>query len=184
VVITAAIGLLSNGLFQDSTVFPLDPTSESSRLLSMTTAVTQETAVTQNRHLTIDTAHKSGPRDFFEIASKSGTDKVAGQHALPACLKDRSQCPHPDAVNPQCRVLTGHFYHTMYNKWLGSYSTDDAEPFQFLEIGFYNGNGFDAYKEFLPRAEHHSMEIACIEPGPRDEGKVSTRVLKPAAFTA
>ena len=100
--------------------------------------------------------------------------------------------------------LLGHFYHTMYNRWLGKLSTDDAEPLQFLEIGFYKGkmarpnlsvcdclyksmnlravflkitmmltlgHGYDAYKAFLPRAETHSIEIACIEPGPREEGK-------------
>ena len=56
-------------------------------------------------------------------------------------------------------------------KRLGPYSRDDVEPFQFLEIGFYNGAGYDTYREFLPRGECHSIEIACIEQGPREEGK-------------
>ena len=34
-----------------------------------------------------------------------------------------------------------------------------------------SGKGFDAYKAFLPRAETHSIEIACIEHGPREEGE-------------
>ena len=119
-------------------------------------------------------ANKTRQRDFYEIAWASGTDKVIGPQALENCLRDTSTCQHPDAINPKCRVVPAHFYHTIYNKWLGAYSTDDAEPFQFLEIGFYNGKGYDAYKQFLPRAEHHSMEIACIEPGPREEGKVGS----------
>ena len=68
-------------------------------------------------------------------------------------------------------MMQGHFYDTLYNRWLKKYSTDDADPFQFLEIGFYNGNGFDAYKQFLPKAETHSIEIACLPEGPRSEGK-------------
>ncbi|KAL7527001.1 hypothetical protein ACHAWF_001996, partial [Thalassiosira exigua] len=55
---------------------------------------------------------------------------------------------------------------------LGPYSRDDVEPFQFLEVGFYNGRGYDAYREFLPNGECHSIEIACIEEqGPREQGK-------------
>ena len=59
----------------------------------------------------------------------------------------------------------------MYQKRLGPYSTPETEPFQFLEIGFFNGNGYDTYKEFMPAAEGHSMEISCIEEGTREEGK-------------
>jgi len=109
-------------------------------------------------------------RDFYEIAKKSGTDKVAGHTALPKCLKDNNSCTRKDCEREECRPW-GHFYDTMYNKWLKPYSTDDAEPFQFLEIGYYNGRGFDAYTQFLPRGEMHSMEISCMEPGPRSEGK-------------
>jgi hypothetical protein len=48
-----------------------------------------------------------------------------------------------------------------------------VEPFQFLEIGFYNGNGYDTYRSFFSSsAELHSMEISCIPEGPREEGKV------------
>jgi hypothetical protein len=38
----------------------------------------------------------------------------------------------------------------------------------------YNGKGFDAYTEFfsdVKGAELHSMEISCLEEGPREEGK-------------
>jgi hypothetical protein len=28
------------------------------------------------------------------------------------------------------------------------------------------------YPEFLPKGERHSIEIACIEPGPRKEGRL------------
>ena len=59
----------------------------------------------------------------------------------------------------------------MYQQKLGSYSRKDATPFQFLEVGFYNGRGYDMYREFLPRGECHSIEISCIPHGPREEGK-------------
>jgi hypothetical protein len=59
----------------------------------------------------------------------------------------------------------------MYQQKLVSYSLNDAKPFQFLEVGFFSGNGYDLYKEFLPRGECHSIEIACLPPGPREEGK-------------
>jgi hypothetical protein len=109
-------------------------------------------------------------RDFFEIAQKTGTDKVAGYTTLPICLKDRESCTRKDCEREACRPW-GHFYDTIYNRWLKKYSSDDAERVQFLEIGFYTGKGFEAYSQFLPRAEKHSMEISCIEPGPRSEGK-------------
>ena len=114
----------------------------------------------------------STPRDFLSIARKTGTDKVKGEANLSGCIGSGmgGRCSHIDAKNPLCRPF-GHFYHTIYNRWLGKYSTDDAEPFQFLEIGFYNGLGFEAYLNFLPKAEAHSMEISCLPPGPRSEGK-------------
>lgn len=114
---------------------------------------------------------KEEKRDFLEIGQRTGTDKVLGHRSFAKCLANPSVCAHPNMENAKCRTAPGHFYHTLYNKWLGRYSTNDAEPFQFLEVGYYNGKGFDAYKEFLPRAEAHSMEIACIEPGLRAEGK-------------
>ena len=45
---------------------------------------------------------------------------------------------------------------------------------QFLEIGYFQGKGFEAYTNYLAtntHAELHSMEISCIEAGPRSEGK-------------
>lgn len=62
-------------------------------------------------------------------------------------------------------------YDTIYQQRLGPYSKDNVEPFQFLAIGFFNGLGYDLYREFMPQGECHSIEIACIEPGPREEGK-------------
>ena len=117
-----------------------------------------------------DTVTSSFERDFYEIAQKTGTDKVAGHHKLPLCLKNRDNCTRKGCEREACRPW-GHFYDTIYNKWGKQYSTDDAEPFQFLEVGFYKGRGFQAYSEFFPRGEMHSMEISCLEPGPRSEGK-------------
>ena len=110
--------------------------------------------------------------DFYEIGRKTGTDKVRGSTLLPACLEDNKKCGKaPQAVNPSCRV-SGHFYHTLYNKWLRPYATEETEPFSFLEIGFYHGLGYEAYTQFLsPKAHAHSIEISCIEAGERSEGK-------------
>jgi hypothetical protein len=90
-------------------------------------------------------AAKDEKRDFLEIGLRSGTDKVRGQPQLERCLEDSTKCTHPAMENPKCRTGAGHFYHTMYNKVLGKYSTDDAEPFQFLEVGYYNGKGMCNY---------------------------------------
>jgi Methyltransferase domain len=118
------------------------------------------------------TSHQSlsQERDFYKIAEKMKTDKVAANYRLPGCLNNPDSCTRKGCVRKECRPW-GHFYNTMYQKRLGQYSTDNTEPFQFLEIGFYNGFGYDTYKEFMPKAEAHSMEISCIEEGPRAEGK-------------
>ena len=91
-------------------------------------------------------------RDFLKIATKTGTDKVWGYNKFKRCLEDPSKCANKDMANPKCRVLQGHFYNTMYNKWLGPYSTDDAEPFQFLEIGHYNGKNLAIAAFMVPEA--------------------------------
>lgn len=110
--------------------------------------------------------------DFIEIGKKAGTDKVAGYERLPECLADDKSCLNPEYENERCRVW-GHFYDTIYERWLGPY-TERNIPFQFLEIGYYTGHGYETYTKFLsgnPSAELHAMEISCIEEGPRDEGK-------------
>jgi hypothetical protein len=105
-------------------------------------------------------------RDFLEIAKTTGTDKVLGHINLPGCVKDREHnCISKEAEREACRPY-GHFYDTIYNHWLKKWSTDNAEPIQFLEVGFSNGRGYDAYSKFLPRAEIHSVEINCIPTWP------------------
>ena len=52
-----------------------------------------------------------------------------------------------------------HSNHTLGHLSKGNPS--DEKEYQFLEIGFFNGKGFDIYTEFLPAAEMHSMEILC-----------------------
>jgi hypothetical protein len=113
---------------------------------------------------------KEGERNFYQIGLGTGTDKVTAPGRLPECLKDDSSCTRPGCVRPECRPW-GHHYDTIYQQRLGPYSRDDTDPFQFLEIGFFNGAGYDTYREFLPNGECHSIEIACIEQGPREEGK-------------
>lgn len=113
---------------------------------------------------------REGERNFYEIAVRTQTDKVAAIDRLPGCLKNDSSCTRPGCVRPECRPW-GHHYDTIYQQRMGPYSRDDTDPFQFLEIGFYNGAGYDTYRKFLHNGECHSIEIACIEPGPRNEGK-------------
>lgn len=102
----------------------------------------------------------TGP-SFLQLARATDTDKVWGPEKLSACLRDKTQCFDPaksdQIVNPQCRVA-GHFYHSLYQRWLEPLV---SERFTFLEIGFYNGRGMDAYKGFLPRAEMHAIELSC-----------------------
>ena len=74
-------------------------------------------------------------RNFYDIGVQTGTDKVLGPSRLSVCLNDQKKCVRPDAVEPKCRTGKNHYYHTMYQKWLGPYSRDDTEPFQLLEIG-------------------------------------------------
>jgi len=110
------------------------------------------------------------PRNFLEVAQTTNTDKIAGYEYLPDCLANNKTCTRPDAERETCRPW-GHFYDTIYTPWLGKYSTEDAAPIQFVEIGFFNGAGFEAYSKYLPNAELHSMEIACLAEGPRNEGE-------------
>jgi len=130
----------------------------------------RETQVLPNDNNIAVVGLSSTEKDFREIAAKTDTDKVAGYKNLPKCLKDPESCTRKECDREACRPW-GHFYDTIYNRWLKKYSSDDAEEIQFLEVGFYNGKGFDAYSQFLPRAEKHTMEISCLEPGPRSEGK-------------
>lgn len=115
------------------------------------------------------TKSTNAEQDFLVIAKKTGTDKVDGHKYLPSCLKNPNSCLRKGCERKECGVW-GHYYDTFYNRWLGKFSTQDAEPFQFLEIGYYNGKGFDAYTNYLPRGEMHSMEISCLPEGPRSEG--------------
>lgn len=113
----------------------------------------------------------SAPRDFKEEGRRAGTSKVMGNFQLEKCMAHREKCSRKEAEREKCRTWD-FFYDTMYNHWLQEdYSKDNTEAFQFLEIGFYHGQGMQAFTEFLPNAEIHSIEIACIEEGPREEGK-------------
>lgn len=101
-------------------------------------------------------------QSFYEIGLQSGTDKVTGKKLLTPCLLDRSKCnPNRiEAKNPRCKI-TGHFYQDLYQRWLGPMSTDDTEPFAFLEIGFGMGNSVPAWRKFAPKADYHVIDVAC-----------------------
>mmetsp|Transcript_519 Transcript_519/g.1065 ORF Transcript_519/g.1065 Transcript_519/m.1065 type:complete len:387 (-) Transcript_519:281-1441(-) len=113
---------------------------------------------------------KEGEKDFYTIGLSTTTDKVDAPGRLPGCLVNSATCTRPNCVRPECRPW-GHHYDTIYQQRLGPYSRDNVEPFQFLEIGFFNGFGYDLYREFLPQGECHSIEISCIAEGPKNEGK-------------
>lgn len=115
-----------------------------------------------------DSSSASNSIGFREIAQRFGTDKVIGWDRLPKCLADPdTSCHQKDCVNPKCRPF-GHFYDTIYHDRLGHMRD---EEFQALEIGFYNGKGYESYLEYFHRAEFHSLEISCLPEGPRSEGK-------------
>ena len=140
---------------------------ETKPVKSSTTPVKSSTTPVINSIAPVQT---STERDFKEIGIATGTDKIAAYEKLPFCLNDSKKCTRPHYEREVCRPW-GHFYDTIYNRWLKKYSADDSEKIQVLEIGYFHGKGFEAYSKFLPRAETHSMEISCIEPGPRSEGK-------------
>lgn len=121
---------------------------------------------------------------FFDLGLKTGTDKVLGQKNFPLCLKEGKMCNEVKNVREECQPF-GHYYHTLYQQKLGShYSRKDAELFQFLEVGFFHGNGYDTYREFLPRGECHSIEISCLPHGDRKDGKwVSANSLLQTLFS-
>jgi len=124
-------------------------------------------------------------KDFLEIALSTGTDKVQGHTNLPTCLLKKEGCINPTSTREECRPW-GHFYDTLYDNYLRKYATtpdssDYYGPIQFLEIGHYQGKGFEAYTKYLEQGngntgstnqhELHTMEISCLETGPQSEGK-------------
>ena len=100
---------------------------------------------------------RAGDRSFYDVAMKTNTDKIKGR----ANLQSQTFIAPDNVVEPKCRVF-GHFYDSIYDRWMPEPS---AARYQFLEIGYYNGEGFDAFSEFLPNAEAHSMEVSCLPPG-------------------
>jgi hypothetical protein len=131
---------------------------------------------TQTKELPLESScscdsSEKGEKSFLLLGQQMSTDKVAALTRLPNCLKT-GICTRPNCTREECRPW-GHFYHTLYQQRMGKYSLESMEPFQFLEIGFYNGNGYDTYRNFLSSsAEVHSMEISCIPEGKREDGKV------------
>lgn len=83
-----------------------------------------------------------------------------------------------ESLTKRARRIRGHWYQNIYQPRIGKYSLDTADPFQFLEIGFFNGRGYQTYREFFTdKAEVHSMEISCLPEGKREEGKVRIYLL-------
>jgi len=158
------------------------PTTEKNRTMRDATVhkedeisiIEKRSAAIHNADTRLDNIDLFKEKDFLEIALKTGTDKVLGNKHLAGCLENppKGACPASGsgAKNKFCRPF-GHFYNTVYQTWLGKYSTADAVPFQFMEIGYYQGSGFEAYTKFLPKAEAHSIEISCLPKGPQSEGK-------------
>lgn len=109
---------------------------------------------------------------FFDLAKVTGTDKVKGNAYLQDCLENDSLCTRPSCERKKCRPW-GHFYETIYQQKFSKFLKKD-DSFQLLEIGYNLGFGYDTYKKFfstVPGAELHTIEISCIEEGPRKDGK-------------
>ena len=119
-------------------------------------------------NITYSTTVKEGQLNFLQIGKDSDTDKVAAIDYAQECVeKGGEHCIRPNSTRPECKMW-GHFYQKLYQEKLGDMVN---EEFQMLEIGFYEGNGYETYRQFLPKAEIHSMEISCLPEGPREEGK-------------
>jgi hypothetical protein len=154
-------------------------TPQESRTPSMKAAINgkgslrQEESSTQKEQPTVKVVEQWKPPSFLEAGRATGTDKVKGPLYLPECLEDDAKCTRPSCQRETCRPW-GHFYHTLYQQKLEKFAGPNAEPFQLLEIGFNYGWGYEAFQKFFERvngAEFHSIEISCIEEGPREEGK-------------
>ncbi|KAL3815523.1 hypothetical protein ACHAXA_007379 [Cyclostephanos tholiformis] len=85
---------------------------------------------------------REGERDFYEVGKSHQTDKVAAPDSFGGCIRNDASCTRPNCTRPECRPW-GHHYDTIYQQRLGPYSRDDVMPFQFLEIGFFQGGGYD-----------------------------------------
>ena len=128
-------------------------------LLAAAAATTQAQSAARN-----DTRRRLAPFSdqsprFYDVAAKTETDKIQGHANLAA-----RNYNYAGAANPKCKVF-GHFYDTIYDRWMPKAS---APRFQFLEIGYFKGEGFQAFSEFLPNAEAHSMEVSCLPAGKTD----------------
>mmetsp|Transcript_23065 Transcript_23065/g.26700 ORF Transcript_23065/g.26700 Transcript_23065/m.26700 type:complete len:349 (-) Transcript_23065:309-1355(-) len=157
-----------------------------------TTAAVAATATTTVATTSTGEQHQDQEKDFLQIAKPTGTDKVAGRHYAPDCILNRTKCTFPTFERAECRPW-GHYYDTIYQQYLGKYSlpTTNAstnQHIQFLEIGYFQGKGFNAYTNYLNggnynndgsgdskqeqnQHELHSIEISCLEHGPQSEGK-------------
>ena len=152
-----------------STVCNCDNNHDIRNVRNVTASVTAAVTSATNTGLV-----STGEKNFYDIGLKRGTDKVAGKHRLKRCLMHPESCTRKGCVREECRAW-GHWYHTIYQQRMGHYSLETNRPFQFLEIGFYNGAGYDTYREFLPdTTEVHSMEISCLPEGKVEDGKVGT----------
>ena len=105
--------------------------------------------------------HKEEPLlllDFLAIAETTGTDKVKAYKLMGECIEKGEPCVCKHCERDECKPW-GHFYDTLYNRWLQPFSS--KENVQFLEIGFYQGKGFESYRQMLPHAELHAIELSC-----------------------
>jgi hypothetical protein len=162
-----------NGRISSAAIAILDGESKSSSSSSALSSSIVAPATTVADGLTTSTTTKVvTTKDFKEIGFQTGTDKVAGEIHLEDCLQT-GNCGAKECERKECRPY-GHWYQTMYQQWISKYALPTTEPFQFLEIGYFTGKGYETYDKFFsdaPKAELHSMEISCMEEGPRDEGK-------------
>mgnify|MGYP000403906220 CR=1 FL=1 len=104
---------------------------------------------------------------FRDISNRFGSTRAKGWELLDRCEQEESSCHRKAAKKPQCRVH-GHFFDTMYQNRLNHLRD---ESFQALEIGFFNGNGYNGLAEFFYKAELHAIDISCLPHGARSEGK-------------
>ena len=160
--ISLLLGISFAYLIMQNNVCPLKEDCNCEHLINETTLHQAAETVSEKSSAAVVSKEKS----FYDIGLSYGTDKVQGPTQFGTCLKDEARCVRPGCVQKECRPW-GHWYHTLYQQRLGKYSLEETEPFQFMEIGFYTGRGYQAYRDFFAAtAEVHSMEISC---GPKEK---------------
>jgi len=124
-------------------------------------------------------AASSQKLNFLEIATNHKSEQVLGTNVLESCRQNQatSFCGdvHPTLLrskNEYCRV-NGNFYDSMYQRWLGPWSTDGTDEFQLVVVAKSAANGMETLSEFLPNSMVHGIFSSCPQRDPFENEQFS-----------